>query len=108
MRRCPSRQSVFQDHSYIQVSSAREYPVVSDSLKCRAISLCADSGESLACTTLRPVSRAKSPRMLPVAAFRGFVAPFTARITAIAFFPSTTIDTEGPDVIKSISELKKG
>src|SRR3972149_7957437 len=55
-------------YSYIQVSSILEYFNISESLKWILISFSADSDESLAWTTLRPVSRAKCPRIVPVGA----------------------------------------
>ena len=55
------------------------------------ISRAADSGESEPCTRLNWVSRPKSPRMLPLAAFStGSVPPASCRNAAIARGPSTT------------------
>src|SRR6218665_2328868 len=56
-----------------------------------ASSRAADSGESEPCTrfccTLRPQSRARSPRIVPGAAAVGSVAPPSARHPSITRFP---------------------
>ena len=59
-----------------------------------AISRAADSGPSLPCTRFSVSSIARSPRIVPGAASRGFVVPMSVRITFQASGPSTTIATK--------------
>src|SRR3546814_10868923 len=51
---------------------------------------------------------AKSLRMVPSAALAGLVAPITSRYLAMAFSPSSTCTTTGPEIMKSTRSLKKG
>ena len=44
----------------------------------------------------------------PSAAFAGSVAPMTSRYLAIAFSPSSTCTTTGPEIMKSTSSPKNG
>ena len=55
-----------------------------------------------------PTSSAKSPRIEPVAASSGFVAPITWRAALTASWPSSTAATSGPEVMKSTSSPKNG
>ena len=55
-----------------------------------------------------PISIAKSPRIEPVVASSGLVAPITWRAALTASTPSSTIATIGPDVMKSTSSPKNG
>src|SRR5690606_17621380 len=66
-----------------------------------AIARAADSGESEPCTTLSRLESERSPRMVPGAATRPSVAPLSARTTSIAWSPSSTSATSGPEVTKS-------
>ena len=54
------------------------------------------------------MSVAKSLRMVPAAAFAGLVAPMISRFLAIAFSPSSTISTTGPEVMKLHQVLEEG
>src|SRR5207302_11118876 len=73
-----------------------------------AISRAADSGESEPCTRLSGIETARSPRIVPGAAFAGSVAPIVERIVAIAPSPSTTSAQVGPEEMKSTSSPKDG
>ena len=55
-----------------------------------------------------PTSMAKSPRIEPVAASSGLVAPITWRAALMASWPSSTSATSGPEVMKSTSSPKNG
>ena len=55
-----------------------------------------------------PTSSAKSPRIEPGADSSGFVAPITWRAATTASWPSSTIATSGPLVMKSTSSPKNG
>ena len=55
-----------------------------------------------------PTATAKSPRIEPVAASSGLVAPITWRAALTAPSPSSTIATSGPEVMKSTSSPKNG
>ncbi len=57
---------------------------------------------------LVPTAMAKSPRIEPVVASSGFVAPITWRAALMASSPSRTIATSGPEVMNSTSSPKKG
>ena len=46
--------------------------------------------------------------MVPSAALAGLVAPITSRFLAIAFSPSSTCTTVGPDDMNSTSSPKNG
>ena len=59
-----------------------------------------DSGESEPWTMFVPTSIAKSPRIEPVVASSGLVAPITWRAALIASSPSSTSATIGPEVMK--------
>src|SRR6185437_10650415 len=67
--------------------------------KKNAISSFAVSGASEPWTALRSMLVANSLRIVPAAAFSGFVAPITSRFFAIAFSPSSTWTTTGPSVM---------
>ncbi len=74
-----------------------------------AISRSADSGPSEPCTRFSPVSSARSPRIVPGAASRGFVAPITVRTTFhVSGPPATTIATIGPRVMNVTRSSKNG
>ena len=51
---------------------------------------------------------AKSPRIEPGAASSGLVAPITWRAAVTASWPSSTIATSGPPVMKSTRSPKNG
>src|SRR5215213_7806565 len=68
----------------------------------------ADSGESEPWTMFWPTSTAKSPRIEPVEASSGFVAPITWRAAGTASSPSSTIATSGPEVMNETSSSKNG
>ena len=55
-----------------------------------------------------PTSIAKSPRIEPVVASSGLVAPITWRAALIASSPSSTSATIGPEVMNSTSSPKNG
>ena len=57
---------------------------------------------------VRAMSTAQSPRIVPGAAFCGFVAPIMPRITSTAFFPSMAIATRGRDIMNSDKPPKNG
>ena len=72
-----------------------------------SISRSADSGESDPCTRLSWVTSARSPRMVPGAAFStGSVPPASCRKAAMARGPSTIAATTGPDVMNSSSDRR--
>ena len=73
-----------------------------------AASRAADSSESEPWTMFWPTSSAKSPRIEPVAASSGLVAPITWRAALTASWPSSTAATSGPEVMKSTSSPKNG
>ena len=54
-----------------------------------------------------PTSIAKSPRIEPVLASSGFVAPMIWRAAVTAESPSSTSATSGPEVMKLTSSSKK-
>ncbi len=53
-------------------------------------------------------SRAKSPRIVPVAESSGFVAPIIVRTTEIADSPLTASASTGPEPMKSTRPAKNG
>ena len=55
-----------------------------------------------------PTSTAKSPRIEPVLASSGSVAPITCRAALTASWPSRTIATSGPEVMNDTSSSKNG
>ena len=55
-----------------------------------------------------PTATAKSPRIEPVVASSGLVAPITWRAARTASSPSSTIATSGPEVMKLTSSPKNG
>jgi hypothetical protein len=57
---------------------------------------------------LSGIEEARSPRIVPGAAFAGSVAPIVARSVAIAPSPSTTSAQVGPEVMNSTSSPKNG
>jgi len=57
---------------------------------------------------LASIDSAKSLRMVPAAALAGLVAPMISRLAAIAFSPSSTCTTTGPDVMNVHRSLKNG
>src|SRR5207245_2409559 len=67
--------------------------------KKRSSSRFADSGESEPCTRFSVISTAKSPRIVPGGASRGFVGPISVRTTDVASGPSATNASTGPDVM---------
>jgi hypothetical protein len=67
--------------------------------KKNAISSRAVSGPSDPWTAFRSMFVANSLRIVPAAAFSGFVAPMTSRFFAIASSPSRTCTTTGPSVM---------
>ena len=72
--------------------------------KNRPASRTPDSGESEPWTMFWPTAIAKSPRIEPVVASSGLVAPITWRAALIASSPSSTIATIGPEVM-NVDEL---
>ena len=54
------------------------------------------------------ISVARSPRIVPGAAFAGSVAPIIVRQDSIASRPSMTAARSGPDVMKSTRSPKNG
>ncbi len=70
--------------------AARRGPALSSSGKNSATSRAADSFESEPWTMFWPTSSAKSPRIEPVAASSGLVAPITWRAATTASWPSST------------------
>ena len=64
--------------------------------------------ESEPWTMFWPTSSAKSPRIEPVAASSGLVAPITWRAAFTASSPSSTSATSGPPVMNSTSSPKNG
>jgi len=72
------------------------------------IGIFAFSGLSEPWTVFFSTSVAKSFRIVPGAAFAGLVAPMTSRFFAMAFSPSSTISTTGPEVMNDTRSLKKG
>ncbi len=72
------------------------------------ISRVADSVESEPWTMFWPTATAKSPRIEPVLASSGLVAPMSWRAAVTAWSPSSTIATSGALVMKSTSSPKKG
>ena len=67
-----------------------------------------DSGESEPWTMFVPTAIAKSPRIEPVVASSGLVAPITWRAALIASSPSKTSAMIGPEVMKLTSSPKNG
>ena len=57
------------------------------------------SMESEAWIRLRPISRPKSPRIVPGAASRGFVLPTVLRTDSTALVPSKTAAMIGDEVM---------
>ena len=55
-----------------------------------------------------PTAMAKSPRIEPVLASSGLVAPISWRAAVTAWSPSSTIATSGALVMKSTSSPKNG
>src|SRR5205823_4163883 len=86
-------------HSTIHRSTSRRYDTSPSGLKNNATSLAADCGESEPWIRLRPISRAKSPRIVPGAASAALVAPIVERMMGTAFGPSKAATTTGPAVI---------
>lgn len=92
----------------IQASVARVYSTRPPSGNQSAISAAAVSGASDAWIRFFAVSSAKSPRIVPGADSCGFVAPTIERTTAMAFGPSRTIATTGPDEMNSTRPFEEG
>src|SRR4051794_28357574 len=67
-----------------------------------------DSGESEPWTMFVPTAIAKSPRIEPVVASSGLVAPITWRAALTASSPSKTSAMIGPEVMKDTSSPKNG
>jgi hypothetical protein len=65
-------------------------------------------GESEPCTVLRSIPSARSARIVPGAAFFGSVAPMISRFFAMAFSPSSTCNSTGPEVMYFTRSLKNG
>ena len=76
---------------------------ISVSLKKMCTSRAALSGLSDACTAFSLPFFAKRLRIVPSAAFAGFVAPCSSRTRAIAFSPVSTIATSGAEVMNAES-----
>ena len=72
------------------------------------ISRAADSSESEPWTMLVPTAIAKSPRIEPVLASSGLVAPISWREALTTSSPSSTTATSGAEVMKSTSSPKNG
>jgi glutathione S-transferase len=84
------------------------YPTISFPAKNCRISISAFSGLSEPCTEFSPTERANSLRIVPSAAWAGFVAPMISRYRRTAFSPSSTWTTTGPEVMNATSSPKNG
>ena len=68
----------------------------------------ADSGLSDPCTRFLPMSRPKSPRMVPGGDAVGLVCPMVFLTAYTAFSASQAMATTGLEVMKSTNPAKKG
>lgn len=66
------------------------------------------SGLSDPCTTLRPVCTAKSPRIVPASASRGFVAPMSLRADLTTPLPSQTCSHRSSHTCLSAAAKQRG
>src|SRR5205085_8062120 len=94
------RRSVEADQVHLEYTShaGKKYPTST-----RAVSLLSEP-----CTALASMESAKSARMVPCAAFFGSVAPISSRFLAMAFSPSSTCTSTGPEVMNSTRSRKNG
>ncbi len=76
--------------------------------KKKAISVAAVAAASEPWTALASMLSAKSARIVPLSAFFGSVAPISSRFFRMAFSPSRTWTTTGPEIMKDTRSLKKG
>lgn len=81
---------------------------ISPGAKNLLISVAASSAEDEAWMMFSWFDMAKSPRIVPGAAWRPLVTPVIERTTFIASTPSSTITITGEAVIEATTEGKKG
>src|SRR4029079_4708930 len=86
----------------------RDQPTTSLPEKNWAISWAAVSGASEPCTEFSPIDLAWTLRIVFGAALAGSVAPMMSRYLAMAFSPSSTWTTTGPEIMNATSSPKNG
>ena len=85
--------------SWIQDPNAGSHSTNSESVNQMAISREAEGPESAPWIRLRPGTWPKSPRMVPIAAFKGFVAPIIDLATLTASWPCQHMQMTGPELM---------
>src|SRR6266566_4645021 len=105
---CPGQRAKTPRADAAGSRSPSPHPTISLPEKNCAISCCAVSGASEPCTEFSPTDFAWILRIVPAAAFAGSVAPMISRYLAMAFSPSSTCTTTGPEIMNSTSSRKNG